>query len=74
MTDPIWTETFVEQEMTYPLYVEDRFIIVENVPVRVCLETGEMLFAPETVERLQHIAWKQLKPNRIIETAVYEFL
>ncbi len=34
-------ETFVEQEVTYTLEVHGRFIIIEHVPARVSLQTGE---------------------------------
>ena len=68
-----WKETFVEQKVTYAIEVDGRFIIVENVPARVCVETGERLFAPETVERLQHTVWERRKPRRVIETPVFEF-
>ena len=48
-------------------------MVVENVPARVCLETGEQFFSPETVERLQQMVWEQRKPTRVIEVSVYEF-
>ena len=32
-----WNETFVEQKVTYAIELEGRFIIVENVPTRVCV-------------------------------------
>ena len=66
-------ETFVEQNVTYSLEVEGRFLVVEQVPARVSLRSGERFFAPETVERLQGIAWGQAVPNRVIQTPVYEF-
>jgi YgiT-type zinc finger domain-containing protein len=68
-----WEETFVEQTVTYTLEVDDKFIIIENVPVRVCVETGERLFSPETVERLQQTIWEQRQPVRVIQTPVFEF-
>jgi YgiT-type zinc finger domain-containing protein len=68
-----WNETFVEQKVTYAIELEGKFIIVENVPARVCVETGERLFAPEIVERLQHTVWERRKPRRVIETPVFEF-
>ena len=63
----------VEQKVTYTLLVNDRFLIVENVPARVSLETGERFFAPETVERLQQTAWEHKQPRRTIETPIYDF-
>ena len=73
MDTDVWKETFVEQKVTYTLESGGKFIIVENVPARVCLETGEQYFAPETVERLQRIAWEQRQPVRVLATPVFEF-
>lgn len=66
-------ETFVEQEVTYTLEVHGRFIIVEHVPARVSLQTGERFFSPDTVEQLQAIVWDEKAPSRVIETPVFEF-
>ena len=68
-----WKETMVEQRVTHVLEVDGRFIIIENVPARVCLETGGRFFSPETVERLQQTVWGRKKPSRVIETPVFEF-
>jgi YgiT-type zinc finger domain-containing protein len=57
MRTHIWKETMVEQKVTYTLGVDDRFVIIENVPARVCLETGERFFSPKTVEQLQQTIW-----------------
>lgn len=66
-------EAMVERKVTYTLEEDGKFVIVENVPARVCLETGEQFFSPETVERLQRMIWGGEKPKRVIETPVYEF-
>ena len=66
-------ETLVERKVTYTLERDGKFVIVENVPARVCVETGEQFFSPETVERLQQMIWEAEKPKRVIETPVYEF-
>jgi YgiT-type zinc finger domain-containing protein len=68
-----WKETLVEQKVTYTLEVNGKLIVVENVPARVNLETGEQLFSPDTVERLQKMIWEQEKPKRVIQVPVYEF-
>ena len=73
METPKWKETFIEQRVTYAIELEGKFIIVENVPARVCVETGERLFAPETVERLQQTVWEGRQPHRVIETPVFVF-
>ena len=66
-------ETFAEQTVTYALEVQGRFIIIEHVPARVSLRTGERFFSPATVERLQKIVWEQQVPSRVVETPVFEF-
>ena len=67
------SETFIEQKVTYTLEVNGKFFMIENVPARVCIETGERFFAPETVERLQKIIWENKQPKRVIETPVFDF-
>ena len=69
-----WNETLIEQNVTYTLEIDGKFCLVENVPARVCLETGERFFSPETVERLQRLLWKQEKPARVIETPVFDYI
>ena len=71
MTDK--EEKLVERRVTYILEHEGKFYIVENVPARVNEETGEQLFSPATVEQLQKTILGQSKPNRVIETPVYEY-
>ena len=67
------TERMKETKVTYTLEMDDKFIIIENVPARVSEETGEQFFSPETVERLQRTIWGREKPKRVIETPVFEF-
>ncbi|MBW4495975.1 MAG: YgiT-type zinc finger protein [Oscillatoria princeps RMCB-10] len=74
MNADMWQETFVEQKVTYTLEKEGKFFIIENVPARVCVETGEQFFSAETVERIQKMILGEEKPKRVIETPVYEFM
>jgi YgiT-type zinc finger domain-containing protein len=66
-------ETMVDRRVTYTLEINGRFYIIENVPARVCVETGEEFFAPETVEQLQRTIWEEQQPKRVLETPVYDF-
>lgn len=66
-------ETLVETEVTYTLEFDGKFYLIERVPARVCRETGEQYFAPETVEHLQALIKSGKKPDKVIETAVYEY-
>jgi hypothetical protein len=73
MRSEIWAETTVEQKITYAMEVGGKLVVVENVPARMSLETGERFFTPETVERLQQTVWRQRKPSRVVRTPVSEF-
>ena len=66
-------ETMIETEVTYTLVHNGRVYIIEHVPARVCQETGEELFAPETVEHIQALIKSKQKPNRVIQTPVFEY-
>ena len=46
-------ETMIESRVTYTLEMNGKFYIVENVPARIGVETGEKNCSPDTVERLQ---------------------
>jgi len=67
-------ETMIDATVTYTLKLGGKFVIVEHVPARVCLETGEEYFAPETVEHIQQIVRGEKEPDRLVETPVYEYL
>ncbi len=66
-------ETFVDQKVKYTIDMNGKLIVVENVPARVCIETGEQLFTPETVERLQKLIAGKSRPKRMMEIPVFEF-
>lgn len=66
-------ERVAECRVTYTLEVQGQLIVIENVPARVNLETGEQLFAPETVEQLQRIIALAPEPIRVLHVPVYEY-
>ena len=55
-------EKLVEQKVTYILFKEGKFYLIENVPARVNQETGEQFFAPQTVEHLRQIILGERQP------------
>ncbi len=65
--------TLVEQNVTYTLEINGKFFLIEDVPARVSVETGEQLFAPQTVERLQQIVLGESAPLRVVETPVFNY-
>jgi YgiT-type zinc finger domain-containing protein len=66
-------ETYVPEKVTYTIEVDGKLTVIENVPARVCLETGEQLFSAETVERIQRLISCKQKPTRTMEVPVFEF-
>lgn len=66
-------ERLVARKVTYTLYKNGQFYIVENVPARVDVETGEEYFSPETVEILHKIVLESKQPDRTIQTPVFDF-
>ena len=67
-------ESMVETEVTYPLERDGKFVLIEQVPARVCSETGEQFFSPKTVEQIHNIINERTSPKKTIETPVYEFV
>ena len=66
-------KTYIEQSVTYSVEVNGKFYVIENVPARICVETGETFFAPETLDHLQEIILGDRQPIRFMETPVYAF-
>lgn len=71
--DATWDEVLVEQKVKYALEVDGKFYLIENVPARVNVETGEQYFSPKTVDRLQQVVSRQQQPDRTITLPVYEY-
>ena len=68
-----WDEILVERRVTYALEVDGKFYLIENVPARVNVETGEQYFSPKTVDRLQQVVSRHQQPDRTITLPVYEY-
>ena len=66
-------EILVSGFVTYPLQVDGKFYLIENVPARIDEETGEHFFAAAVVKNLQQIVMKGKEPDRKIETAIYNY-
>ena len=66
-------ETMIDTEVTYTVEHDGKFFLIERVPARVCRETGEQYFAPETVEHIQAVIKTRKKPDRVIKTPVYKY-
>jgi hypothetical protein len=63
----------MQTQVTYTVEVDGEFFLIENVPARIDLDTGEQFFAPTTVKRIQEIIIDRENPSRFDRTPVYEF-
>jgi hypothetical protein len=72
--DSGWNEILVDQRVTYHIEFNGRLFVIQDVPARVNVETGENHFSSDTVERLQKIVHEQRRPVRSIQTPVYDFV
>lgn len=63
-------ETMIKTEVTYTLEHKGKFYLIEHVPARVCKETGEQYFAPDTVEHIRALIESRTRPAKVIETPV----
>jgi hypothetical protein len=70
---PYAAERLVDDLVAYTVEIDGILYVIESVPARVNVETGERIFAPETVTRLQQIVWEGRTPSRTIETRVFEY-
>ena len=66
-------DTLVDAKVTYTVEYSGKVHIFEHVPAKVSQETGEQYFAPETVERIRAVIKSRRKPDRLVETPVYEY-
>ena len=73
MNDYPWKELLVEKNVNYVMEEDGELVIIEKVPARGNLETGEQLFSSKTIQRLREMIKERKQPARVITTPIYEF-
>jgi len=53
-----------EKTITVDLRVNERLLIIEGVPAKVCGHCGEKVFTPAVTKKLQNLAKMRKKPPR----------
>jgi len=66
-------ETMIDTTVTYTIEHRGKLYVIEHVPARVCRETGEQFFSPETVEHIHALVKGKKRPDRMIQAPVYEY-
>jgi YgiT-type zinc finger domain-containing protein len=62
-----------ERSITYTTEYESRVVVISNVPATVCTQCGEILFAPDVVEKLQKIVWGETEGAKPVSVDSYDF-
>jgi YgiT-type zinc finger domain-containing protein len=73
MTESTMQETLIETTVNYTIEYQGQLYLIEQVPARVCQETGEEYFSPDTVEHIQALIKSGRPPARVITTPVYRY-
>ena len=73
MTCDVCGGVMTEDMVTYTIQLDDKLVVVEHVPAKVCGQCGERLYSPDTVEQLQNTVWGQREPSRVLQTPVFDF-
>jgi len=53
--------------------IDNRRVLVESIPVQVCVQCGEMSFSRETAEKVRQLVHGDAQPVGVIELEVFEF-
>ena len=53
--------------------IEGRRVLVENIPVQVCTQCGEMTFSRETTERVRRMVYGEAEPVGVVELEVFAY-
>jgi YgiT-type zinc finger domain-containing protein len=53
--------------------IGERRVLVDNIPIRVCSQCGEMSFSRETAEKVRRMVNGEAHPVGVVELEVFEF-
>jgi len=64
----------MQEELVNEVFlIEDKFILVENIPAKVCVHCGEATFSRETTEKIRRMVHGEAQPVKSIEVDVFAF-
>ena len=69
---PVCGGTIREDTIRHPQEYEGRIVIIENMPVLICDQCGEILLRPETLDKIQQLVWSKSEPERTESIPVYD--
>lgn len=61
-----------QKTVTHPQEYKGAILILENVPVEVCRQCGEVLLRPDVLEKIQELVWSKQAPRRTASVPVFD--
>jgi HTH-type transcriptional regulator/antitoxin MqsA len=61
-----------EKKVTVDLRIDDKLLVVEEVPALVCDRCGEKVFTPEVTRKLQALGKQRKNPPRTLEVPLFK--
>jgi YgiT-type zinc finger domain-containing protein len=53
--------------------VNGRRVVVDNIPVQVCMQCGEMSLSRETAEKVRQLVHGNAQPVGVVQMELFEF-
>jgi YgiT-type zinc finger domain-containing protein len=53
--------------------IDDKFVLVENIPATVCNQCGELTFSRETTERIRRMVHGEAQPIKTVQLDVFAY-
>lgn len=64
----------MQEELVNEVFlIEGKFILVENIPAKVCAHCGEAIFSREITEKIRRMVHGEAQPVKSIEVDVFAF-
>ncbi len=64
----------MQEELVNEVFlIEGKFILMENIPAKVCTHCGEAIFSRETTEKIRRMVYGEAQPVKSIEVDVFTF-
>ena len=62
-----------EELISEVFYVNDKPVLVENIPAQVCERCGEQIFSKETAEKVRLLVHSPAKPKSSVKVDVFTY-
>lgn len=73
-TCDICGSTQFQMDMVSEIFdIDGRRVLVENIPVQVCVQCGEMSFSAETAEKVRRLIHDEAQAVGVVELELCEF-